>query len=170
MLKFILKRMVFDNRINNNNNMDKDELELKKFVEKIYNLCLYKDLAENLEKNTNNNINNKRNRIFINDKEDEYFQIFYKSLAGKTKTLFVKASDSIESIKIKIQDKEGIAGAELRIIFGGKQLDDGLTASDYNIKKESTLHILLRLRGGSGSKSIYIYYLIITIFIYKYLT
>ncbi|KAK9447923.1 ubiquitin-domain-containing protein [Limtongia smithiae] len=75
-------------------------------------------------------------------------QIFVNTLTGKTITREVEAADVVENVKLMIEDAEGIPADQMRLVYAGRQLEDGCTLAEYNIEKESTLHMLLRLRGG----------------------
>lgn len=81
-------------------------------------------------------------------------QLFVKTLTGKTVSIEIEEGESIEDVKAKIAEKEGIPPEQQRIIFGGQQLQDGKTIDDYNIGDDATLHLVLRLRGGGGVKNL----------------
>ena len=77
-------------------------------------------------------------------------QLFVKTLTGKTVSIEVEEGESIEDVKAKIAEKEGIPPEQQRLIFGGQQLQDAKTLDDYDVGDDATLHLVLRLRGGNA--------------------
>ena len=75
-------------------------------------------------------------------------QVFLRTLTGMTITLDVESTDTIEVLKEKIRDKQGIPIDQQRLIYSAKQLQDGRTLADYNIKNMASIHLILRMRGG----------------------
>eukprot|EP00973_Karenia_brevis_P006058 824568-Karenia_brevis.AAC.1 len=123
------------------------EVQVNEMVEAETGCCLKEEEEAVEASNTVDNV-----QAEVQDKDG--MQIFVKSDKGKTIILNVQVNDTIDNVKGQIQDKEGILPAKQRLLFGGKQLEDGRTVSSYNIQKEDTLHLVLRVKGGGVGKKI----------------
>ena len=115
-----------------------------------YEVCAVDQIPEDL---LNNGFDNKvmgvnspnEENSNSNEALDKEIQIFVKTLTGKCLTFTIKPSDTIDLLKSKIQDKEGIPPDKMRLVFGHSQLEDSFRIADYGIQNGSTVHLVLRL-------------------------
>lgn len=107
----------------------------------------YSEFKKHFETIINSKVDDEKARRLLNHQKSSY-QIFVKTLTGKTLTLEVDSTDSIETVKAKVQDQEGIPPDQQRLIFRGIQLEDEKLLFEYGIGSKETLHLVLRLRGG----------------------